>query len=284
MGARAISQSGTKNRRAAAVSKGDLKLTDSLSLDEQCSTETKSQRPKFDWTDERLEELRKLWEDRVSTFELAEHFGVTRDTIKNVIRRAGLPRQRMPRLLEQSEKRVYKPPNGLLTSEWCRLGLELEKNENLNLREAANRIEMGREKYEQVRNIVRLFDRHDLNEEDKVTAQKAKQLLDDTGSPRKAYYMIRPILAREWPKAHFDEPKHSLPGSFRNKQMLEAFKHAVTVIESTCEGSFQLKIPCFSEDEAQAMASKLKRSVSHLNKLATKIRRSLLSCQKDAQK
>jgi len=48
------------------------------------------------WTDERLETLKKLWDDRLSISQIGEKLGVSRNAIAGKVHRLGLKKRQSP--------------------------------------------------------------------------------------------------------------------------------------------------------------------------------------------
>ena len=83
------------------------------------------------WTDERLEQLRKLWDDGLSISQIGEALGVSRNDIAGKAHRMGLPKRPSP----ISQLKVEKPKVVMP-----------EVTENLPLRLELRKLEWSRSK------------------------------------------------------------------------------------------------------------------------------------------
>ena len=61
------------------------------------------------WTDERLEELKKLWAQGLSISQIGEALGVSRNAIAGKAHRMGLPKRPSPISKPKAEKRKVEP-------------------------------------------------------------------------------------------------------------------------------------------------------------------------------
>ena len=50
----------------------------------------------FEWTDERVEELKKLWDSGLSASEIGRHMGITKNAVVGKVRRLDLAMRRAP--------------------------------------------------------------------------------------------------------------------------------------------------------------------------------------------
>ena len=76
------------------------------------------------WTDERLAQLRKLWDDGLSISQIGDALGVSRNAIAGKVHRMGLPKRPSP--ISKTVSEVKKPPKPKAPAEPVNLPLRLE--------------------------------------------------------------------------------------------------------------------------------------------------------------
>jgi len=154
-------------------------------------------------------------------------------------------------------------PKGYTPEEYARKGIELEEKEGFPTEVVANKLGLSGEGYRKMRAIVQIYDRNDLTNTDRIVANKALKVMNETYQVRKIYETVVPIAKRIW-------------GTRRNKrrnvanQRTASFEKQIDIIGHVC--AVNIEVPQISISQVKFALETLEESVSNLNKLIGKIK------------